>query len=364
MDNSTTNSTSYEFSDYTQRAIVATLFLIVSLVGIIGNSLVIIAVLLSKVLQTTTIAFIVNMSTAHLMCSLVLPWDVVALLSTGDLPRGDREWLCSVTTVVVSITIGCGIYTLASLALNHLLLIARPTTTYLKIFTPKKIAVWLMVTWLIPIFVILLPPLINLGEVGFNDKFHLCGTKSSDQAKFIIYNFIRVFGLYPIPLLCIIVCYALIWAHLRRHIGETVSSVGDDTPTNKGIPMEENLGAGIDSARSSSASLDTISPTHMINKTMPFVVGGFIVLLLPYAVCLFISSFEPAVPYATTILFSSCCVNPIFYGIRHRDFKNVFGCILRRRWNDIPQPSPFLKATRRIQCCSKRSVVHADEHVT
>ncbi|XP_038045120.1 melatonin receptor type 1B-A-like [Patiria miniata] len=351
--NNSTRSQPFEFSDYNQRVVVAMLILITSVVGIIGNSLVIIAVLLSKVLKSTTIAFIVNMSTAHLMCSLVLPWDVVALLSTGDLPRGDREWICSVTTVVVSITIGCGIYTLASLALNHLLLIARPTTTYLKIFTPKKIAVWLMVTWLIPIFVIVLPPLINVGKVGFNEKFHLCGTKSSDQAGFKTYNFIRVFGLYPIPLVCIIVCYSHIWRLLRCPAQEpNFSTVGRG-----GILNTDVSGAGSDSARSASASLDTISPTHMINKTMPFVVGGFIVLLLPYAVCLFISSFEPAVPYATAILFSSCCVNPIFYGIRHRDFKNVYGCIWCRRWNDIPQPSAFLNsAVRRIKSQGKEAV--------
>ncbi|XP_022079987.1 G-protein coupled receptor moody-like [Acanthaster planci] len=293
------------------------------------------------------------MSAAHLMTTLVLPWDVVALLSKGDFPRGDHEWICSVTTVVISITVGCGIYTLAFIGLNHLLLITRPTTTYNRLYTPKKMAVWLTVTWLIPFLIILVPPLSGVGELGFSEKFYLCGTKSTDQIGFRIYNSIRVFGLYPIPLVCILVCYTLIWMYLRRHAPRQNSSpIGqDETPTSNSIQMEEKINVSDVRSQSSSTTSDIVSPTQMITKTMPFVVLGFIVLLLPYAISLFISSFEPAVPYTTVILFSSICVNPIIYGIKHRDFNVVFGSILRRRWNNIPEPSSFLKNARRIRCC-------------
>ncbi|XP_038074872.1 rhodopsin, GQ-coupled-like [Patiria miniata] len=323
---SSTDSQPSEFSDYNQRVVVAIMIGTASLVGIIGNSLVIGAVLLSKVLQTTTTAFIFSMSVAHLLCSLVLPWDVVVLLSTGDLPRGDREWICSVTTVTISITIGVGLYTLAAIGLNHMLLITRPTA---KFFTPKKIAAAMVVTWLIPCLVVVVPPLIKVGQVGFNEKFHLCGSKFTPGCK--TYNSIRVLGLYPIPLVCIIVCCVLIWSHLRRH------------------------------AHVPATSSDIVGPTQMITKTMPFLLGATIIFMTPYALCRANRSFEPALAYASAILFSSCSINPIIYGIRHRDFKTVFGCILRRGWNDIPQPSALLQSMGGVKSQDKEEVgLHGD----
>ncbi|XP_022079986.1 5-hydroxytryptamine receptor 7-like [Acanthaster planci] len=347
MDTST-DTHQYEFSDYTQRVMVATLLMIVTVVGVVGNSMVILAALLSKSLQTKTITFFVNMSAAHLTTALVLPWDVVALLSNGDFPRGDHEWICSVTTVVISITVGCGIYTLAFIGLNHFLLITQPTT-YQKVFTPRKMAVWLIVTWLIPFLVILVPPLINVGEVGFNQKFHLCGTKSSNAWSFKVYNSIRVLGLYPIPLVCIITCYTLIYVHQQRK-GQTLGSSSyqdpcDDRSLDSDITQGqgEKSAASIDQSGSSSVSSHVVGQTQMLTETMPFIIFGFVALLTPYAVCLFVRRLEPFVPYASGILFSSTCINPIIYGSRHRDFKIVFSSILRCRWNDIPQSSTFLK---------------------
>lgn len=33
------------------------------------------------------------------------------------------------------------------------------------------------------------------------------------------------------------------------------------------------------------------------------------------------------------------CVNPIIYGVKHPHFRQIFGNILFRRWNKIPEPA-------------------------
>ncbi|XP_022080001.1 protein trapped in endoderm-1-like [Acanthaster planci] len=213
MDNST-ESPLFEFDNLAQRAILATLILIISLIGIAGNSLVILAVLLSTKLRTATNVFVVNLSVADLMTCLVIPWDAVALLSQQEgMPIG--EWVCSVVATVIFTTVGCSILTLASISLNRLLLITRSTSTYRKIYTPQKIAIWLVVIWLVPFLTTNIPPLENVGALGFNKQFHLCGSINAHPLH-NTYNLIISAILYPIPFAVIIVSYSLIWIHLHR----------------------------------------------------------------------------------------------------------------------------------------------------
>ena len=56
----------FEFCDYTQRLIVATLLALWSFIAVLDNSIVILAVVLSKRLRTPTNVFIVNLSVADL----------------------------------------------------------------------------------------------------------------------------------------------------------------------------------------------------------------------------------------------------------------------------------------------------------
>ena len=149
--NNSTDSPPFEFSDYTQRVVVATMFLVVFFLGTVGNALVLLAVLLSKKVRTTTNAFVASLSTADLLTCLVIPLDAAVVLSrTGPL---FDEWVCGVATIVQNTAVGCSIFTLTFIGLNRLLLITRPVTTYRVVFTPKKMAVWLAITWLTPFLV-------------------------------------------------------------------------------------------------------------------------------------------------------------------------------------------------------------------
>ncbi|XP_038053935.1 alpha-1D adrenergic receptor-like [Patiria miniata] len=333
------------FNDYTQRVIVAVMYLIVILLGTVGNSLVILAVMLSKKLRTTTNAFVVNLGIADLSTCLVLPWSVVATLSTNGLPVG--EWVCSVTVVAKATSIGCSMYTLAFIGLQRLLLIKWQAAHHV-IYTPRKIPMWLAVAWCIPLLVTLIPPLADVGAVGYNKKYHLCGFPSTHPGSHD-YDLILVFGLYPIPLITIIVCYVLIWKHLRNHAKKvTVPKSSAKLMTTHMTVVSQSV-ATVNSNHASTSTQGTLCKSqisrHMteITKNMFYIVCAFMICQTPYAICLFNDSSDPFLPYALAILLFNSCVNPLIYATKHRDFKTVFRCILRRKWENIPEPSDFLK---------------------
>ncbi|XP_038054133.1 alpha-1D adrenergic receptor-like [Patiria miniata] len=347
--NNSTESPPFEFNDYTQRVILAVMYLIVILLGTVGNSLVILAVILSKKLRTPTNAFIVNLGVADLSTCLVLPWTVVSTLSTNGLPVG--EWVCSVTAVVQATAFGCSTYTLASIGLQRLLLIKRPMTIHQVIYTPRKIALWLAVAWFIPLLVTLIPPLADVGAVGYNKKYHLCGFLS-DHPRSRDYDIILAFVLYPIPLITIIVCYVLIWKHLRNHAKKvTVPKSSAKLVTTHTNVVSESIANMKSKAKTSTSTCrqGTLRKSQMrrrqteINKNMFYIVCAFMLCLTPFIICLFFDDRNPFLPYATVILFFNSCVNPLIFATKHRDFKTVFRCILRRKWEDIPEPSDSLK---------------------
>ena len=128
----------FKFTDYNQRIVVATAFSIAALLGIFGNSLVIFSVFASTKLRTPTNAFVVNLSIADLITSLVIPWNVGILLSTKEYPI--KDWGCAIVAGILFTCIGTSLFTLASIALNRLMLITRPMRTYslyIPNFTPE-----------------------------------------------------------------------------------------------------------------------------------------------------------------------------------------------------------------------------------
>ncbi|XP_038064899.1 melatonin receptor type 1B-A-like [Patiria miniata] len=343
---------------FTMRVVVGIIYLIIAVVGTLGNTLVITAVLLSNKLRTATNAFVVNLSLADLLTSLVI-YLQAAVIYSRDGPAGG-DWVCSLATIIIITTVGCSIMTLASVSLNRYLLITRPAVTYRAIFTAKKITVWLVLVWLVPLLVVLLPPLLGVGALGFNRMYHHCGFIDHPLAR--VFNIVIAAVLYPVPLVTIIACYVGIWRHLRHHAKRISASNEPDESSGNKVTDEEKGGVANDNtqsadsarfARSVSKALMMNRRQNEITKNMFYIVCAFLVCQSPWLVCLLLNGAGPAVPYAIAILFFNSCLNPMIYANKHRDFKAVFGCILRCRWDQIPEPSEFMKALKRRACCTR-----------
>lgn len=207
MDNQTEKS--FIFT-YEQRCVVALLFIVISMLTIIGNSLVVLSVLISEKLWTATNAFVLNLAFADLVTGLTLPFNVMALLSMEAYP-GPPE-LCTLAAWTMFTCVGCSLYTLASIAFNRLVLITK-AMWYGRIFTRRIIAAWIILLWGLPLLQTAIPTVLGAGQIGYNSKYGVCAQLDVSNA----YDFAQAVGLFPVSLLLIVVCYLRIYLYVRNH---------------------------------------------------------------------------------------------------------------------------------------------------
>ncbi|XP_072029901.1 G-protein coupled receptor moody-like [Amphiura filiformis] len=391
MENVTDYDYDFEFDDYNQHIVVAIAFSMASILGIIGNSLVILSVYVSKKLRTVTNAFVVNLSIADLITSLMIPWNVTILLSHEEYPI--KDWGCGVVAGLLFTCIGTSLFTLSFIALNRLILITRPMKTYITVYSPFYTGIWIAATWVIPFCFNIIPPLLDVGELGTSQKYRMCVGISKHPDK-DTYDLIQLVGCFPIPLVTLIVSYTWIYIHLRRHAqrlnhhrsyreansgadslnmsesGTLTNTVGTLPQSNDNNNMN-NVGTTNDlsrSIRSISQRLTSViirpdklrkaekqrrKRENTITKNMFLVFIAFVVCFVPTALQLAldgIDGIKAMVPYATALILINACVNPIIYGFKHPYFNHVFRCLLTCKWHAIPEPSDGFKKFRNL-CC-------------
>lgn len=378
----------FEFDDYNQHIIVAIAFIIASVLGIFGNSLVILSVFASNKLRTVTNAFVVNLSVADLVTSLLIPWNALILLSHEVHPIAD--WGCAVAAGVLFTCVGCSLFTLASIAVNRLLLITRPIGAS-RALSPVFTGIWIAATWVLSFLFNIVPPLVGIGELGTSQKYRVCAAKSSHPLK-DYYDYIQAVGCFPIPLLTLTICYIVIFLHLRQHSRKLsqhdfrqTSSHGSDTLTTSSaddnaatLPTNNpgNPGGTVtdtssvrnsrdsrvirrsrrhnQSRRNSVSEISLRRREHRITKNMFIVFLAFFICIIPFALTLVISDGAPLVPYATALILMNACINPILYGFKHPTFKRVFKCLLTCRWHRVPEPSSAFKRWRSCFCSNRK----------
>lgn len=214
---STTGIDSVQPPTLANRVIIAIILFTVSLTGIFGNSLVIIAVIVSKKLRTSTNIFVANLAIADLLTSLFLPILALSLIVSDATPLPDQ--LCGTAMGFVQVSLGCSLYTLASIAINRLLLITTSVSFYRLLFRRRFMVIWIFITWTVSASITCLPVILDRGELGFDSEYHICGGVSEHRHS-ALYETIIVCGLYPLPLTIIIVCYAWLFTHIHRHNGK------------------------------------------------------------------------------------------------------------------------------------------------
>ena len=250
--------------------------------------------------------------------------------------------------------LGASLYNLALIALNRLVRITRPMSTYNWLFTPRKMACIVALSWLIPIFIIVFPIAIGVGSLGHDLKHDTC-TDDDLHHRAQDYNLAQTIGFYPVPLATVIISYLIIYIHIRRHFGKQKTMNKSQSSTSMD-PIEPS---GTSMTSVSSEIVETAQPgenagkqTRKVNrqqlqitKNLFWVFCAFTLCISPYFISLFIPTSEKFALYGATILIFNSCINPIIYGAKHPQFKRVMRPMLRCRWAQIPQPSGVLRAT-------------------
>ncbi|XP_038077659.1 melatonin receptor type 1B-B-like [Patiria miniata] len=354
--NSTTPETMISLYTYPERVVVAVFFILISIFDVVGNSVVILAVVFSKKLRTSTNVFVVSLSVADFIAGLSLPMSVVALLSPGDTWPFDTEAPCFVGGLFLFISSGSSLLNLACIALNRAVLIKRPMTTYLWLYTNRNIAVMVATVWAVAIFGILIPPLAGVGGFGLDREHRTCSDLQNLPGG-MTFDLIQTITFYVVPLMVILTCYVIIFVHVRHHF-----------KTQKARSQENTADVDATAASSSEKAKDhTLDPTaakaadarrHRISRQQLQITVNlftafcaFLVCVSPYCVTMVVTTNDRFRLFSAVLFLCNSWVNPIIYGAKHPQLKNVMRRLLRCQYSQIEEPSDTLKA---LMACKKQ----------
>lgn len=187
------------------------------ILGVIGNTMVFIAFVISKRLQTKTNIFVVNLAFADFLTSMLMPiftWSLIA-----DLDQEVDQWfdtMCAFAIGIAQGSVGCSLLTLSFIAMNRLVLITQTKETYTRIYRGRNVALFILIAWLYPITSAMVPLFFNIGELGYDEVAHICGTKTSHPQSYL-YDVLVVVLLIPVPMVIIIYSYARIFYFISVH---------------------------------------------------------------------------------------------------------------------------------------------------
>ena len=444
----------YVLENHTQRFIIGTVFVAISIIGSIGNSLVILAIALSRKLRNATNCFVGNLACADLLSCLWLPFNAIAMLSiTGwHLP----DWICTLVGTVSMNCVGASVLTLAFTAFNRWYLLSRSKEMFQKLYTPRNITLMMLFTWFYPFLLLVVPHFSGYITLGYSYEYKLCAVDTGSER---VYYFCMMAGLLIIlpAFAAILVIYFRIYRLVAKHEWTMQSRLGievsdhnkmalgnggyegtshhpaiasSDDPSSEVVPDDGNTQA-THSRRDSASNqpVHTITPhnfpcdlqnknqsdqtvevasisanTHApviilpsdldppytnaqsdqvqqacitlpvtqrerlpkqercedqvttlnrttvrITKKLAIIIVVYVIFILPFGIgtLLLAPSSRPAVPWDYLLLVFNSCLNPIIYARTMRSFREVMGCIVRGRFDRIPDPIHLVRRMRR-----------------
>ena len=339
---------------YWEQILTTVLIGIIAIAGFFGNSMIILAVAFSRKLQTSTNALVVSLGFTDLVSSIALMLYMIGSLGKNGWPLPDAYWICQGTAFLVYATVGTSIYIMASIALNRLVIITKPHLNN-KLFRSWKLALFIAIPWFVPSFSLMIGTLSGIGELGYDPGDLACSAIDTPCNRISLSLFITFIG-FP-PLVVIIISYGWIYVYLKRHFEKQKRSCIDTSTQNAStdsIPtaVETEFNGPDDStdkpSRQDPSHIEILATRHKkrifqqqmkITKNLFTVVCGFLLCFLPY----FILTYQYILFYTRVITFANCAINFPIYSLRHPELKVVLRCMIQHSFDEIPEPSKFLK---------------------
>ena len=196
LDNRTFNTSDEEATIYSygERIFVGVTWSLISTLGTIGNSLVIISVLLSRKLQTPPNVFVTNLAIADLLTCLFLLGKVVGMVGRDGWPLPEVVWLCAVSAFMLFMCIAVSLFNLAAISFNRFILITQPYAIYQKLFSSHKIGLMVFSIWSIPFGMLLILFLSGYVGFGYDKKYADCSNMDETLEYTILSVFFSVFS--------------------------------------------------------------------------------------------------------------------------------------------------------------------------
>ncbi|XP_033102239.1 melatonin receptor type 1B-like [Anneissia japonica] len=192
-----------------------TFLIIISIVGLFGNLLTIIAILRTNKLRITANYFLVNLAIADVViCTFVCPFYLLALFHR-KWPLADR--FCAAIGGISCIVLAASVLSLLAISINRYFCIVK-NKLYAKYYSTQRTIWHCVIVWIASVISIS-PTLGGLGEFGFNEHILVCGYKITYESwKCQIATMIIIF---IVSTSTILFCYYNIWKEVYNSSNRT-----------------------------------------------------------------------------------------------------------------------------------------------
>nr|XP_054754167.1 probable G-protein coupled receptor No18 [Lytechinus pictus] len=390
----------FSFDNYDQRITIATAMIIFTIIGTIGNTLVIVAVILSRRLRSPTNWFIVNLAFADFFACLTFPFNAVAMLSRTGWPLPD--WICTLCAAMFYICLGASVLTLVAIAFNRYYLLTKPIAQFRKLFIPRNIVFMMTASWAYPSILVFVPYSAGVVKLGYSEKYKSCSQDNLFLSRIPGFHSLLTGAgvLFPASFV-IVVIYARIYFFVSKHASamsktrrsakinlemssskfssikltsttdalshstwesstsqaiEASNATAGDIESSRKVPTESKCENGSKIPYKPGADLLKV-PSKIPRKServkkesridryqvtvinrLAVVIIAFFICVLPCAISCILPHTDPAAPWTSLLKTFNSCINPLIYARTMPEFRRVMRAIVRCRFHEIPEP--------------------------
>ncbi|TFK05321.1 tyrosine-protein phosphatase non-receptor type 22 [Platysternon megacephalum] len=288
---------------------VPTVYSIIFIVGIFGNSLVVIVICFYVKLKTVASVFLLNLALADLCFLMTLPLWAAYTAMEYHWPFGNC--LCKIASAVVSFNLYASVFLLTCLSIDRYLAIVHPMKSRLRrtmlVAKITCIGIWLLAG------LASLPVLIH-RDVFFVENMNM----TICAFRYKTHNTTLPVGLglsknmlgFLIPFLIILTSYTLIWKTLK-----------------KAYQIQKNKTRNDDIFKMIVAIV-----LFFFFSWIPHQVFTFLDVLIQLRIitdCQIVDVVDTAMPFTICIAYFNNCLNPFLYGFFGKKFKKYFLQLLK-----------------------------------
>ena len=193
---------SYKTIDLWPDKFLICIYIIIFIVGLIGNFLVIYFVIFYKRMQSMTNKFITNLAVADLAVILICVPVTVSRLVYKQWVLG--EFLCRFSSFVQGVSLSVSVMTLTAISIDRFVIIYKPMKAR-SMCTSRKVRIVVITIWILSLF-IMSPLLIvfkyeknDIAIFGFTHSFESCIEKWPFFELKLSYEVLLIFFLYIFP---------------------------------------------------------------------------------------------------------------------------------------------------------------------
>ncbi|XP_028393655.1 5-hydroxytryptamine receptor 7-like [Dendronephthya gigantea] len=295
--------------------------------GVLGNTAVIIYNVFMNKEKSPTTWLIVNLSVTDLLvCLTIYPIWIVELLQIVTGVESNEEFFCKFIYSSGSVSVFLSILTLLALSFDRYLFITWPLK-YPILVVGKRVYALVFIIWIWSFSFLPLP----LMYIGPGEVPGVCRASN----EFILFSFI-VYVYTPLTLIIFFNIKILkIARRQRRRIA--ACSITRQTPahTSTNTAQESVGGRFVNEQHDQNTSWQRITKELKPLKTFVIIIGVLLGCFIPYSIAVCLEKLGcNCIPLKVHIIFSefiavNSIINPFIYGIRHKKYRNAYGRILR-----------------------------------